>query len=55
MEAQNKKYMWWPIEFAQIACFGDGDVLRAGFALTLAALAMIVRQPRKTQKRNEEK
>jgi hypothetical protein len=47
--------MWWPIEIAQFACLGDADALRAGFVLTIAALAVIVRQPRKNQKRNEEK
>jgi hypothetical protein len=36
------------IEFAQSAPMPEANVLRAGLFLTIAALAYIVRQPRKS-------
>ena len=43
------------IEIAQCADVAESGVLRVGFLLTIAALAFIVRQPRKTSGKKEEK
>ncbi len=44
-----------PIEIAHCAALAEAGFLRAGFALTIVALAFIIRQPRKTARKQEEK
>ncbi len=39
------------IQFAEFVPLPEANMLRAGFFLTIAALAYIVRQPRKTSQK----
>jgi len=43
------------IQIAQCAEVAEIGFLRVGFVLTIAALALIVRQPRKSNRKQEEK
>jgi len=47
--------MTFPLEFAHLAAQPGIGALRVGFVLTMIALAFIVRQPSKTNRKKEDK
>jgi hypothetical protein len=57
MKSKNESQspMTFPLEFAHFAAQPGIGALRVGFVLTMIALAFIVRQPSKTNRKKEDK